>query len=108
MGYPNKGNSYPDLISGMSMAKTDGDKLKLIAEQLKSIFATKMDLKDKNLEREIRNFLILNVQDYIKKAPGLDSINNKLIKYLKAAFLKFLDFFFNLCINFGIHPQIGK
>ena len=134
MGYPNKGNSYPDLISGMSMAKTDGDKLKLIAEQLKSIFATKMDLKDKNLEREIRNFLILKVQDYsplksfddheelisineldrtiknldIKKAPGLDSVNNKLIKYLKPAFLKFLHLFFNLCINFGIHPQIGK
>ena len=108
MGYPNKGNSYPDLISGMSMAKTDGDKLKLIAEQLKSIFATKMDLKDKNLEREIRNFLILNVQDYIKKAPGLDSINNKLIKYLKPALLKFLHFFFNLCINFGIHPANWK
>ena len=116
------------------MAKTDGDKLKLFAEQLKSVFATKIDLKDKNLEREIRNFLILNVQDYsplksvddhqefisineldriiknldIKKAPGLDSINNKLIKYLKPALLKFLHFFFNLCINFGIHPQIGK
>ena len=105
MGYPSKGSSHPDLTNGTSMAKTDGDKLKLFAEQLKSVFATKIDLKDKNLEREIRNFLILNVQDYsplksvddhqefisineldriiknldIKKAPGLDSINNKLI-----------------------------
>ena len=116
------------------MAKTDGDKLKLFAEQLKSVFATKIDLKDKNLEREIRNFLILNVQDYsplksvddheefisineldriiknldIKKAPGLDSINNKLIKYLRPALLKFLHFFFNLYINFGIHPLNWK
>ena len=130
MGYPSKGSSYPDLTNGTSTAKTDGDKLKLFAEQLKSVFATKIDLKEKNLEREIRNFLILNVQDKsplksvddhqefisineldriiknvdIKKAPGLDSINNKLIKYLKPALLKLLHFFFNLCINFGIHP----
>ena len=134
MGYPSKGSSYPYPTNGTSMAKTDGDKLKLFAEQLKSVFATKIDLKDKNLEREIQNFLILNVQDYsplksvddheefisineldriiknldIKKAPGLDSINNKLIKYLKPALLKFLHFFCNLCINFGIHPANWK
>ena len=86
-------------------------KLKLFAEQLKSVFATKTDLKENNLEIEIRNFLILNFQGYsplksvddheelisineldriiknlgIKKAQGLDSINNKLIKYLKPA-----------------------
>ena len=28
------------------------------------MFATKIELKDKNLEREIRNFLILNAQNY--------------------------------------------
>ena len=44
----------------------------------------------------------------IKEAPGLDSINNKLIKYLKLALLKILHFFFNLCINFGIHPANWK
>ena len=134
IGYPSKGSSYPDLNDGTSITKTEGDKLKLFTEQLKSVFATKIDLKDKNLEREIRHFLILNVQDYsplksvddhqefisineldriiknldIKKAPGLDSINNKLIKYLKPALLKFLHFFFNLCINFGIHPANWK
>ena len=95
---------------------------------------TKIDLKDKNLEREIQNVLILNVQDYsplksiddheefisineldriikhldIKKAQGLDCINNKLIKYLNPALLKFLHFFFNLCINFGIRPANWK
>ena len=53
MGYPNKGTLYLDLNNGTSIAKTDGDKLKLFAEQLKSVFATKIDLKDKNLEREI-------------------------------------------------------
>ena len=104
------------------------------AEQLKSVFATKIDLKDKNLEREIGNFLIFNIQDYsplksiddleefisihdldriinnldIKKAPGIDRINNKLIKHLKLALLNFLHFFFNLCVNFGIHPLTGK
>ena len=46
------------------IAKTDQDKLKQFAEQLKSVFATKIELKDKNIEREIRNFLILNIQDY--------------------------------------------
>ena len=53
MGYPNKESSYPDLKNGSSIAKTDGDKLKLFAEQLKSMFATKIDLKDKNLEKQI-------------------------------------------------------
>ena len=28
------------------------------------MFATKIELKDKGLEREIGNFLILNIQDY--------------------------------------------
>ena len=98
------------------------------------MFATKTDLKDKNLEREIGNFLILNIQDYsplksiddhkgftsineldriinnldIKKAQGLVCINNKLIKHLKPAFINFLHFFFNLFINFGIHPANWK
>ena len=134
MGYANKGSSYPDLTNGTSMAKTDGDKLKLFAEQLKSVFATKIELKDKNLERETRNFLILNAQDYSplksaddheefinideldriiknldnKKAPSLDSINNKLIKYLKLVLLKFLHFFFQLSISFDIYPANWK
>ena len=82
------------------------------------MFATKIDLKDKNLEREIRYFFILNVQDYspLKSVDDheeiirirLDYINNKLNKYLKPALLKFLHFFFNLCINFDIHPTNWK
>ena len=133
MGYPNKGSSYPDLKNDTLAVKTDGDKLKLFAEQLKSVFATKTDLKAKNLERKIGNF-ILNIQDHsplksiddreefisineldriikssdIKKAPSLDCINNKLIKHLKPALLIFLHFFFNLCINLDIHPAIWK
>ena len=59
MGYPNKGSSYPDLKNDTLAVKTDGDKLKLFAEQLKSVFATKIDLKNKNLEIEIRNFFYL-------------------------------------------------
>ena len=108
--------------------------MKQSAEQLKSVFATKIDLKDKNLEGEIGNFLILNIQDYsplkptddheefiniikldriinnldIKKAQGIDRINNKLIKHLKSVLINFLHFFFNLCINFGIHPVNWK
>ena len=131
MGFPNKESSYPDLKSDSSIAKTDRDKLKQFAEQLKSVFAMKIDLKDKKLEREIGNFLILNIQDYtplktiddheefisineldriinnldIKKAPGIDRINNKLIKHLKPALTNFLHFFLNLWINFGVHPS---
>ena len=63
MGYPNKGSSYLDLKSDSSIAKTDRDKSKQFAEQLKSVFAMKIDLKDQKLEREIGNF-ILNIQDY--------------------------------------------
>ena len=64
MGYPSNGSSYPDLKSDNSIAKTDQDKLKKFAEQLKAVFATKIELKNKNLERKIGNFLILNIQDY--------------------------------------------
>ena len=68
------------------------------------MFATKIELKDNNLEREIGNFLMLNMQDYsllqiiddheeligineidkiitnlnIQKFPGIDRIDNKL------------------------------
>ena len=134
MGCPNKASSYPDLKNDTSIAKTDGDNLKLFAEQSKSVFATKIDLKDKDLEREIGDCLILDIQDYsplkslndheefisineldriiknleIKKAPGLDCIKNKLIKHLKPALKNFLHFFFNLTINFGIHPADWK
>ena len=134
MSYPSKGSSYADIKNGTLTTKTDGDKLKLFEEQLKSVVASKIDLKDKNLERETRYFFILNVQDCsplksvddheelisineigriiknlgIKKAPGLGYINSKLIKHLKPALLKVLHFFFNLCINFGIHPANWK
>ena len=63
MGYSNKGSSYPDQKSDTTIAKTDRVKLKQFAEQLKSVFTTKTDLKDKNLGKEIGNFLILNIQN---------------------------------------------
>ena len=47
MGYPSEGSSYPDLKNGTSIAKTYRDKLKL----LKSVLATKIDLKDKFRKR---------------------------------------------------------
>ena len=31
---------------------------------MKSVFATKTELKDKNLERKARSFLVLNIQDH--------------------------------------------
>ena len=31
---------------------------------MKSVFATKTELKDKNLGRKARSFLVLNIQDY--------------------------------------------
>ena len=64
MGFSQKGSSYPELKNNSSTAKTDRDKLKPFLEQLKSVFATKIKFKDKNLERKISNFLILNIQDY--------------------------------------------
>ena len=82
------------------MAKTDGDKLKLFAEQLKSIFATTIDLKDKNLEREIRNFLIPNVQDYspLKSVDDHEEFVsiNELDRIIK-----------NLLLNLANHLHVG-
>ena len=82
------------------MAKTDGDKLKLFAEQLKSVFATTIDLKDKNLEREIRNFLIPNVQDYspLKSVDDHEeSVSiNELDRIIK-----------NLLLNLANHLHVG-
>ena len=74
---------------------------------MKSVFATKTELKDKDLEREIGNVVKLNVEDYsilkevddheefisineidkiinnldVKKVPGTDQAIKKLIKY---------------------------
>ena len=45
MGYPRKGSSNLDIKNGTSITKTDGDKLKLFAEQLKPVFASKIDLR---------------------------------------------------------------
>ena len=43
-------SSYPDLKNGTGIEKTDQGKLKQYAEQLKSVFATKVELQDKGLE----------------------------------------------------------
>ena len=44
--------------------------------------------------------IIINLD--IKKAPGINQINNKLIK---PGLIKLLHYVFNLCISFGIHPS---
>ena len=98
--------------------------MKKLAEELKYVFATKIELKNEDLEHEIGNFLILNMKNYtlqkvvddheelislnaianiinnldIQKAPGIDQINNKLIKHLKPGLKKLLHFFF-ICVT---------
>ena len=52
----------PDYDAAIS--QTGQDKLKEFAEQLKSVFATKIELKERDIEREIENFFILDIQDY--------------------------------------------
>ena len=63
MGDPSTDSFYPNLKCGTLIAKSDQDKLKQIAEQLKFVFATKIKIKDNNLEKEIKIF-IFNIQDY--------------------------------------------
>lgn len=48
--------------------------------------------------------LINSSKKHIKKAPGIDQMKNKLIKCIKSGLFKLLHFFFNLRINFDIHP----
>ena len=45
--------------------QTHQDKLKQFVYQLKSVFATKIELKDQDLEQKIGNFFILDVQNYL-------------------------------------------
>ena len=80
-------------------------------------WAIKKDVQDYSPLKSVddhHKFISINELDRIiknlgiKKAPRLDSINIKLIKYLKPALLKFLHFFFNLSINSGIHPANWK
>ena len=134
MGFLSKSGSNPDLNNGTAIAKSDQDKLKQFAEQLKSVFTAKIELKDIGLEWEIGNFQTLHIQNYsplkivddhkkfislndfgkiinnldIKKAPGIVQINNKLIKHIKLCLIKFIYLFFNLCIDFVIHPSNWK
>ena len=44
MEYPSKGSPYLDLKNGAVIGKTDQDMLKTFAEQLKFVFATKIEL----------------------------------------------------------------
>ena len=95
----------------------------VIRRTIKISFVTKIELKDRDLAREIGNFL--NIQNYsplksvddheeligfnetdkiinnleIKKAPGTDQINNKLIKCIKPGLIKFLQVFFICASN---------
>ena len=57
MGFLDKESTYLDLKNITLTAKTDTDKLKLFEEQMKSVLATKTELKNKNLAREIVIFL---------------------------------------------------
>ena len=50
MGFLSKSGSNPDLNNGTAIAKSDQDKLKQFAEQLKSVFTAKIELKDIGLE----------------------------------------------------------
>ena len=60
MGYAIKKSTYPDLKNGnTTTAKTDQNKLKQFSKQAKSVSATKIELKDQDLEQEMENFLIL-------------------------------------------------
>ena len=59
-----KESTYPDYDYGAPIAKIDQDKLKQSAEQLNSVFTTKIELNDKDLEWEIGNFLIFIIKNY--------------------------------------------
>ena len=93
-----------------------------------------MDHKNKIFEDEINNYIhqnktkfislqkVNNLQEIIKvkeieriiknldisKAPDLEKINNKLLKKRKDSLSPYLQYFFNLCLNYGIYPLIFK
>ena len=58
MGYPSNDSSFPNLKNGTEIPKTDQYKLTICCA-IEIVVATKIELKNKDLEREIRNFLSL-------------------------------------------------
>ena len=59
MGYPNKGSSYPDLKNDGLIVKTDRNKLKQFAEQLKSMLQLKLILRIRIWKEKSEIFLSL-------------------------------------------------
>ena len=103
-GSPSKGSTYLDLVNGDTVLKTYEGKGKQFIAYIKHVFETKIKPKDKDLEREVANFLILNLQNYTalkvfhhevfislneidkiianfdnKKAPGINQITENLL-----------------------------
>ena len=85
-----KGSSYSDLKNRTTIVKTDQEKLNQFAEQMKFAFATKIELKHKDIERKIGIFLILNIQNY--SLPKIVNDHEKFIS-LNGSNIKLSNFF---------------
>ena len=134
MGYPEKDCSVPNLVHGDKIASTTEQKLDAFTEQIKKVFSESVPHKNENFEKEIKVYMnenshlfkpkqkVENFEEFIKdneiekiikkldikKAPGIDNINNKFIRHLTSTLSPFLKYFFNLCLNYGIYPLAFK
>ena len=127
--------TYPDFINADGKkALTDEEKIKLFENTIEQIFCTeisvdgnlakereKIEESYKNLENELKNLnsqafnpitdieldqLIDNLDS--KKAPGLDKISNKLLKYVYVSIKPFLLKLFNNSLEHGCYPESFK
>ena len=68
--------------------------MKIVADYKKFISPNEIDKIVNNLD--------------IKKAPGIDQINNQLIKHVKPGHIKFLHFFLTYASILAFTFQLGK
>lgn len=121
-----KGNSIPILKHNNSRFTTNVEKCNILAQTFASNHSISHNLGDSETNSQVNEIVqsfrlctpnisddVLvtksQISDVIKKlkarkAPGIDGVNNKCLKYLPKKSLKFLTVIFNSCLKQGYFP----
>lgn len=122
-------NSIPPIVSNGITHVTDTDKAEAIATGFNESYNLTIN-QNSTVENEVNSVVaevssnLINSDEIIKtddtevvgiikrlrvkKSAGFDEINNRLIKQLPIASIRFLVLIFNLCMSFGFFPDAWK
>lgn len=128
--FKNKNTHVPSLKNGSGMALTNKEKTEVLADTFATSYtltqnhihmpttkkvANSLRSLDKNLNfdqsiSQVNNLELINIVKHLKmrKAPGIDKIDNILIKNLPFNSFQYLTKIFNACLSFGYFPSIWK